>query len=117
MHHPRIALLVSMLAATAIAPRPAAADLPPLTTLAPGTDLRIQQTVDVNVVLIGFGALIPNPAALTSMSPMPTWNGVPANSTGVFIGQRFDFNYHFFVATPQLENLLFGFLRAIAAPQ
>src|SRR5215831_1800834 len=72
MHPPRTALLLlSLLTATAIAPRPVAASgLPPLTTLAPGTDLRIQQTVDVNIVLIGFGALIPNPAALTSLSPM-----------------------------------------------
>jgi hypothetical protein len=32
--------------------------LPPLVNLAPGSDLRIQQSVDVNVVLIGFGGLV-----------------------------------------------------------
>ena len=34
-----------------------AGPLPPLANLAPGTDLRIQQTVDVNVVLVGFDVL------------------------------------------------------------
>ena len=40
-----------------------AAVLPPLANLAPNTDLRLQQDVDVNVVLIGFNGLL-DPATL-----------------------------------------------------
>src|SRR5215475_6945324 len=86
-----------------------AAALPPLVNLAPGTDLRIQQTVDVNVVLIGFGGLV-NPATLLARTPIPAWNGVPqANGDGqVFIGQRFDFRYHVTMTPQWFEDALFG---------
>src|SRR6516162_8789394 len=76
--------------------RPTGADiLPPLVNLAPGTDLRIQQTVDVNVVLVGFGGLV-DPSAVLAGQVLPQWNGVPkANGQGqTFIGQRFDFRYN-----------------------
>ena len=91
---------------------------PPLVTLAPGTDLRIQQTVDVNIVLIGMGGLV-DPATLLAQPPIPAWNGVPqANGAGeTFIGQRFDFRYHVTTVPAWLENALFGLLRQVAAPQ
>src|SRR5215472_14637762 len=57
-----------------------AGDLPPLTNLAPGTDLRIQQSVDVNVVLVGFGGLVDPPAVLAEQL-LPQWNGV-SKATG-----------------------------------
>jgi hypothetical protein len=95
-----------------------AAALPALVTLAPGTNLRIQQTVDVNVVLIGFGGLV-SPATLLAQSPVPAWNGVPqADGNGqTFIGQRFDFRYHVTMAPGWFEDTLFGFLRQVATPQ
>src|SRR5215831_15356799 len=102
----------------AILPGTGAAALPPLVNLTPGADLRIQQTVDVNVVLIGFGGLV-NPATLMAQPQIPTWNGVPqANGSGqTFIGQRFDFHYHVTMAPQWYENLLFPFLRQVASPQ
>jgi hypothetical protein len=95
-----------------------AAALPPLVNLTPGADLRIQQTVDVNVVLIGFSGLV-DPATLLAQSPLAAWNGVPqANGSGqTFIRQRFDFRYHLTMAPPGFENGLFSFLRAVAVPQ
>ncbi len=95
-----------------------AAALPPLVNLTPGGDLRIQQTVDVNVVLIGFNGLV-DPATLLAQSPVPAWNGVPqANGSGqTFIRQRFDFRYHLTMAPAWFENALFPFLRAVAVPQ
>jgi hypothetical protein len=95
-----------------------AGDLPPLTNLAPGTDLRIQQSVDVNVVLVGFGGLVDPPAVLAEQL-LPQWNGVPkANGQGqTFIGQRFDFRYHVIAAPGWFDDLLFPFLRQVAFPQ
>jgi hypothetical protein len=99
--------------------RPTGADtLPPLANLAPGTDLRIQQTVDVNVVLVGFGGLA-DPAAVLAEQLLPQWNGVPkANGQGqTFIGQRFDFRYNVTAAPSWFDDLLFPFLRQVAFPQ
>src|SRR5215470_6857218 len=99
--------------------RPTGADtLPPLANLAPGTDLRIQQTVDVNVVLVGFGGLA-DPAAVLAEQLLPQWNGVPkANGQGqTFIGQRFDFRYHVIADPGWFDALLFPFLRQVAFPQ
>src|SRR5262245_7441093 len=95
-----------------------AASLPPLVSLTPGADLRIQQTVDVNVVLIGFGGLV-DPATLLAQAPLPAWNGVPqANGSGqTFIGQRFDFRYHLTMAPDWFENFLFPLLRSVAVAQ
>src|SRR5262245_42971765 len=95
-----------------------AAALPPLVNLAPGSDLRIQQTVDVNVVLVGFGGLV-NPDTLLARSPIPAWTGVPqANGSGqTFIGQRFDFRYHVTMTPAWFENFLFPLLRSVAVPQ
>src|SRR5215470_741085 len=95
-----------------------AGTLPPLANLAPGTDLRIQQTVDVNVVLVGFGGLVDPPAVFADQL-LPQWNGVPkANGQGqTFIGQRFDFRYHVIAAPTWFDDLLFPFLRQIALPQ
>ena len=95
-----------------------AGTLPPLVNLAPGTDLRIQQNVDVNVVLVGFGGLVDPPAVLASQL-LPAWNGVPkANGQGqTFIGQRFDFRYNFIEAPAWFDDLLFPFLRQTAVPQ
>jgi len=64
----RCAVLVALLLLVAGpwigGPRTArAAALPPLANLAPGTDLRLKQDVDVNVVLIGFNGLL-DPATL-----------------------------------------------------
>ncbi len=79
--------------------------MPPLVTLAPGTDLRIQQNVDVNVVFVGMGGLV-DPQALLAEAPMVSWNGVPqANGRGqTFMGQRFDFHYHVTVAPAWFEG-------------
>jgi hypothetical protein len=99
--------------------RPTGADiLPPLVNLAPGTDLRIQQTVDVNVVLVGFGGLV-DPSAVLAGQVLPQWNGVPkANGQGqTFIGQRFDFRYNVTAAPSWFDDLLFPFLRQVAFPQ
>src|SRR5215475_15419474 len=95
-----------------------AGTLPPLTNLAPGTDLRIQQTVEVNIVLVGFGGLV-DPAAILAEQVLPPWNGVPkANGQGqTFIGQRFDFRYHVIAAPSWFDDLLFPFLHQIALPQ
>jgi hypothetical protein len=95
-----------------------AAALPPLANLAPGTDLRLQQDVDVNVVLVGFNGIV-DPAALLAQPQIPSWNGVPqANGSGqTFIGQRFDFHYHVTMTPPWFENLLFPFLRSVAFKQ
>ena len=95
-----------------------AAALPPLLNLSPGSDLRIRQNVDVNVVLIGFGGLV-NPATLLAQSPLPAWNGVPqSNGSGqTFIAQRFDFRYYVTMAPAWFENALFPFLRSAATPQ
>jgi hypothetical protein len=95
-----------------------AGQLPPLVNLAPGTDLRIQQDVDVNVVLIGFGGLV-DPATLLAQPQLPAWTGVPqANGAGqTFMGQRFDFRYHVTAAPAWFENAFFPFLRAIAQQQ
>src|SRR5262245_475801 len=95
-----------------------ASNLPPLTNLAPGTDLRIQQNVDVNIVLVGFNGLL-TPTDILAQGILPQWNGVPkANGQGqTFIGQRFDFHYNM-TTTPQwFEDLLFPFLRQVAVPQ
>jgi hypothetical protein len=99
--------------------RPTGADtLPPLANLAPGTDLRIQQTIDVNVVLVGFGGLA-DPAAVFAAQLLPQWNGVPkANGEGqTFIGQRFDFRYNVMAAPTWFDDLLFPFLRQTALLQ
>src|SRR5215475_7806302 len=119
----RCAVLVALLLLAAgpwiTGPRTAhAAALPPLANLAPGTDLRLQQDVYVNVVLIGFNGLV-SPAALMAQPQIPTWNGVPqANGCGqTFIGQRFDFQYHVTMAPQWYEDLLFPFLRQVAFPQ
>src|SRR5215468_317004 len=95
-----------------------ASNLPPLTNLAPGTDLRIQQNVDVNIVLVGFNGLL-TPADILAQGILPQWNGVPkANGQGqTFIGQRFDFHYNMVQAPVWFDNLLFPFLRSIAQPQ
>src|SRR5207248_1747467 len=59
-----------------------AAGLPALVNLSPGSDLRIRQNVDVNVVLIGFGGLV-DPATLLAQPHLRAWNGVPkANGSG-----------------------------------
>src|SRR5215470_15189545 len=105
--------------ASLLSVQPTGADtLPPLANLAPGTDLRIQQTVDVNVVLVGFGGLV-DPAAVLAEQLLPQWNGVPkANGQGqTFIGQRFDFRYNVMAAPTWFDDLLFPFLRQIALPQ
>jgi hypothetical protein len=93
----------------------AAGPLPPLVNLAPGTDLRIQQTVDVNVVLIGFSGRI-DPATMFDTGALPPWNGVPrANGQGkTFMGQRFDFRYHVTAAPAWFDDELFPFLRQIS---
>src|SRR5262245_13436229 len=94
----------------------AAGPLPPLVNLAPGTDLRIQQTVDVTVVLVGFGGLADSPTVLALLETLPPFNGVPkANGQGqTFLGQRFDFRYHVSAAPAWFDDLLFPFLRQIA---
>src|SRR5262245_52882553 len=119
----RCAVLVALLLLVAgpwiSGPRTArAAALPPLANLAPGTDLRLQQDVDVNVVLIGFSGLV-DPATLMAQPQIPTWNGVPqANGSGqTFMGQRFDFHYHVTMTPKWFEDLLFPFLRQVAFPQ
>lgn len=96
-----------------------AGTLPPLLNLAPGTDLRIQQSVDVNVVLVGFGGLVERPAVLELLPRLTPWNGVPkANGKGqTFIGQRFDFRYNVVAAPAWFDDLLFPFLRQTAVPQ
>jgi len=109
-------LLVPLLCA-----RPTTAGpLPALVNLAPGTDLRIQQTVDVNVVLVGFGGLV-DPAAVIAIGDplLPAFNGVPkANGQGeTFLGQRFDFRYQVIAAPTWFDDLLFPFLRQTAFPQ
>jgi len=97
----------------------AAGSLPPLVNLAPGTDLRIQQNVGVNVVLVGFGGLVTPADMLGQPYALPEWNGVPkANGKGeTFIGQRFDFSYHITVAPAWFEDAFFTLLRQTAFPQ
>jgi hypothetical protein len=93
--------------------------LPPLVNLAPGTDLRIQQTVDVNVVLVGFGDLADAPTVQALLETLPPFNGVPkTNGEGkTFLGQRFDFRYHVTVSPAWFDDLLFPLLRQVAFPQ
>jgi hypothetical protein len=113
------AIVSSLVLASLFSVQPAGAgNLPPLANLAPGTDLRIQQTVDVNVVLVGFGGLA-DPAAVLAEQLMPQWNGVPkANGQGqTFIGQRFDFRYNVIAAPTWFDDLLFPLLRQSAVPQ
>jgi hypothetical protein len=97
----------------------APAGLPPLTNLAPGSDLRIQQTADVNVVLVGFGGIVDPAAAEAAVSSLVPWNGVPqADASGQsFLGQRFDFRYHFTLAPTWFEDAFFTWLHAAAQPQ
>jgi hypothetical protein len=114
---PAIAFLVL---ASLLGIRPTGADtLPPLANLAPGTDLRIQQTVDVNVVLAGFGARADAATVLALLQTLPPFNGVPkANGSGqTFLGQRFDFRYNVIAAPTWFDDLLFPFLRQVAFPQ
>ena len=96
----------------------AAETLPPLANLKPGTDLRIQQNVDVNIVLVGFHGLV-DPATMFAQNALPPWNGVPkANGNGkTFIGQRFNFSYHVIAAPSWFDDALFPFLRQTAVPQ
>src|SRR5262249_13648646 len=100
---------------------PTVADtLPPLANLAPGTDLRIQQTVDVNVVLVGFGGGSDDAATILALlQTLPPFNGVPkANGNGqTFLGQRFDFRYNVIAAPTWFDDLLFPLLRQVALPQ
>ena len=112
-------LLIALLAVTSILifRTNGASNLPPLTNLAPGTDLRIQQNVDVNIVLVGFNGLV-SPADILGQGILPHWNGVPkANGQGTFIGQRFDFHYNVIAAPQWFDDALFPFLRKIAQPQ
>jgi hypothetical protein len=97
----------------------AAGPLPPLVNLAPGTDLRIQQDVDVNIVLVGFGGLVDPAAMFAQPYALAPWNGVPkANGQGhTFIGQRFDFRYHITAAPAWFDDALFTLLRQTAVPQ
>jgi hypothetical protein len=100
--------------------QPTGADtLPPLANLAPGTDLRIQQNVDVNVVLIGFGARADAATVLAELQTLPPFNGVPkANGQGqTFLGQRFDFRYNVIASPTWFDDLLFPLLRQFAFPQ
>ena len=93
--------------------------LPPLVNLAPGTDLRIQQDVDVNVVLVGFGSLADAPTVQALLEAFAPFNGVPkANGAGkTFLGQRFDFRYHVTASPAWFDDLLFPLLRQTAVPQ
>ncbi len=121
VRYARLLLLLLFVVALGAAPRLAEAGgdgLPRLVNLTPGTDLRIQQNVDVNVVLVGMDGLV-DPAALLAQPAMVPWNGVPqANGRGqTFMGQRFDFRYHVTVAPSWFEDALFGLLRQVAAPQ
>src|SRR5215831_18775779 len=113
-------LIILLLAIAALmGPRAqSASNLPPLTNLAPGTDLRIQQNVDVNILLVGFNGLL-TPADILARGILPQWNGVPkANGQGkTFIGQRFDFHYNMVQAPQWFDDMLFPFLRSIAVPQ
>jgi len=96
-----------------------AGTLPPLVNLAPGTDLRIQQNVDVNVVLVGFGGFADAPTVQALLETLPPFNGVPkANGQGqTFLGQRFDFRFHTIASPAWFDDLFFGLLRQIAFPQ
>jgi hypothetical protein len=119
LHHRGIAPFLMIASLLSIEPT-GAGTLPPLANLAPGTDLRIQQTVDVNVVLVGFGGLIDPAIFAQQLVPqLPQWNGVPkANGQGqTFIGQRFDFRYNVVAAPTWFDDLLFPFLRQVALPQ
>src|SRR5262245_53928191 len=113
-------ILLSLVSAWSFIIRPASAGpLPPLANLAPGTDLKIQKTVYVNVVLIGFGGLVDPSGLLQQLQALTPWNGVPkANGQGqAFLGQRFDFRYNVVAAPAWFDDLLFPFLRQIAFPQ
>jgi hypothetical protein len=57
--HGLLLIILLLTIAAFMGPRTqSASNLPPLTNLAPGTDLRIQQNVDVNIVLVGFNGLL-----------------------------------------------------------
>jgi hypothetical protein len=117
--HGLLLIILLLTIAAFMGPRTqSASNLPPLTNLAPGTDLRIQQNVDVNIVLVGFNGLL-TPADILAQGILPQWNGVPkANGQGkTFIGQRFDFHYNMVQAPVWFDNLLFPFLRSVAQPQ
>src|SRR4029077_5330344 len=100
-------------------PPAGAGPLPPLSNLSPATDLRIQQDVDVNVVLVGFGERADAPTVLALLQTLPSFNGVPkANGNGqTFLGQRFDFRYHVTASPAWFDDLLFPLLRQTAFPQ
>jgi len=90
-----------------------------LTTLTPGVPATITQTLDVNVVFVGF-----NPAWID----MPTFNSwmLPHYSTVVRsrlwygivepLGLEFDFVYHVSFATPAFESALFAFIPTVSYP-
>lgn len=100
-----------------VASTSSALSLAPFVNLTPNvSDLRIEQHVDVNVLLVGF------PDAVSSQvkaADLPAFNGV-ARATGdgkVFLSQRFDFDYHIATAPKWFEDAFFGLLSSVASPQ
>lgn len=91
----------------------------PPTTLTPGEPATITQTLDINVVFVGF-----QPAWID----MPTFNSwmLPHYSTVVRsrlwygivepLGLEFDFVYHVSFATPAFESALFAYIPTVSYP-
>jgi hypothetical protein len=98
------------------APETASPALPPLTTLVPGGELEIQQSVPVNVVLMGWDGLVDQAELQTHLM---SFNGGPdLRDNGMpYLALRFDFTYNL-LDTPQwFDDAFFGLLRSIAFPQ
>jgi hypothetical protein len=118
-------ILLAFLAATAgpsAGPAPAA---PTLTTLQPGGFRTIHQTLDVNVVFVGYelgaGPRNINAAAFSSVLPhtyrpahrYPTfYQGVPEE-----MGLAFAFDYNVVMTNTAYEDAFFGYLTSIAEAQ
>jgi len=88
-----------------------------LTTLTPGVPATITQTLDINVVFVGFQPAwidIPtfNSYMLTHYSTVVRsrlWYGIVET-----LGLEFDFNYHVSFATPAFESALFAYIPTVS---
>lgn len=97
---------------------------PALGALQPGGVRQIEQTLDVNIVFVGYeagtGARDINhaaftaglPAAYRSINRYPSYYGATQ-----WTGLRFNFNYNIVYAPAAYEDSFFSFLSGIAAPQ
>lgn len=96
---------------------------PAFTTLQPGGFRNIQQTLQVNLVFVGFtpgngSRQIDETAFRGELSQ--TYKAIERNPDyyGIrnFVGTEFNYSYNFVFADSQFENALFGYLASISQP-